>query len=150
MYENNSPGPSSTSTAAALTSARPRRELAVLDTVKVSPDTFRSVLFMGSAERKEWSQDNRPNRDKAQKRTAAGVPVWSVQMAAINWRGNSSLLTVSVPLHDDPAQKFTAGQPVELVDLVFGVSPKRNNNGGYVTWCSADGINPVDAGTTAA
>ncbi len=148
MYEN-SPSPSSTSTAVAPSSARPRREPAVLDTVKVSPDTFRSVLFMGSAERKEWSQDNRPNRDKAQKRTAAGLPVWSVQVAAINWRGNSNLLTVTVPMHDDPAHKFTAGQPVELVDLVFGVSPKRNN-GGYVTWCSADGINPAGAGATAA
>jgi hypothetical protein len=142
--------PSSTPTAAvAPAAARPRREAAVFDTVKVSPDTFRSVLFMGSAERKEFTTDNRPNRDKPQKRTTAGVPVWSVQVAAINWRGNSNLVTVTVPMHDDPAQKFIPGQPVELVDLVFGVSPKRSN-GGYVTWCSADGINPAGAGMTAA
>ncbi len=149
MYENNSPGPSSTPMTTAAPAARPRREPAVLDTVKVSPDTFRSVFFMGSTERKEWSQDNRPNRDKAQKRTAAGVPVWSVQVSAITWRGNTTLMTITVPQYDDPAAVLTPGSRVELVDLVFGVSQKRNN-GGYVTWCSADGINPAGAGTTAA
>ncbi len=134
--------PSSTATAVAPSSARPRREPAVFDTVKVDPGTFRQVLFMGSAERKEWSQDNRPNREKAQKRDKqTGLPVWSVQVAAINWRGAPSLLTVGVSMAEDPAGKFAPGQPVELVGLVFGVTPKRT--GGYVTWCSADDISPA-------
>ncbi len=111
-------------------SARPSREQGLLDTVRVSPDTFRQVLFMGSAERKEFTTDNRPNRDKPQKRDkATGLPVWSVQVAAINWRGISNLLTVGVPMADDPAQKLAPGQSVELVGLVLGVTPKRN--GGY-------------------
>ncbi len=114
----------------------------MLDTVKVAPDTFRSVLFMGSVERKAWSEENRPNRDKPQKMDkATGLPVWSVQVAAINWRGASNLLTVGVPMADDPAQKFTPGEPVELVGLVFGVTPKRS--GGYTTWQSADAITPA-------
>ena len=123
----------------------------MLNTVKVAPETFRSVLFMGSAERKEFTEDNRPNRDKPQKRDKqTGLPVWSVQVAAIDWRGTSNLLTVGVPLADDPAGKFTPGQPVELDGLTFGVTPKRNG-GGYTTWQSADGINPaVPAAGTAA
>ncbi len=141
--------PSSTATAAAPSSARPRREAAVLDTVKVDPGTFRQVLFMGAAERKEFTTDNRPNRDKPQKRDKqTGLPVWSVQVAVTNWRGTSSLLTVGVPLADDPTGKFQPGQPVELVGLVFGVTPKRS--GGYVTWQSADDLTPATAGTTAA
>src|SRR3954453_1340571 len=108
MYEYDSPGPLSTSTTAAPSSARPRRESAVLDTVRVSPDTFRQVLFMGSAERKEYTTDNRLNRDKPQKRDkATGLPVWSVEVVAVNWRGKSNLLTVGIPLPDDPAGKFT-------------------------------------------
>ncbi len=146
MYENPS-GSSATSTVAA-PAARPRREAAVLDTVRVAADTFRQVLFMGSAEKREFTQDNRPNRDKPQKRTQTGVPVWSVQVAAINWRGTSSLLTVSVPQPDDPAAAITPGTPVELVGLVFGVTPKRS--GGFVTWCSADAITPAGARTAAA
>jgi hypothetical protein len=146
MYDSS--GPSSTSTAVALTAARPRREHGVLDTVKVSPDTFRSVLFMGSAERKEWSQDNRPNRDKPQKRDKqTGLPEWSVQVAVVNWRGQPSLLTVRVPMPDDPAGKFQLGQPVELVELVMGVSPRRTN--GYAIWYSADDITPLSVRTTA-
>ncbi len=121
----------------------------MLDTVRVSPDTFRQVLFMGAAERKEFTTDNRPNRDKPQKTDkATGLPVWSVQVAAINWRGASSLLTVGVPMHEDPAGKFAPGQPVELVGLVFGVAPKRS--GGYTTWQSADDIAPVEVRTPAA
>ncbi len=140
MYQN-SPGSSATSTVAA-PAARPRRESAVLDTVRVSPDTFRQVLFMGAAERKEFTTDNRPNRDKPQKTDkATGLPVWSVQVAAINWRGTSNLLTVGVPMAVDPADKFMPGQPVELVGLVFGVTPKRS--GGYTTWQSADAITPA-------
>jgi hypothetical protein len=147
MYDP--PGPSSTPTTAAAPQARrPWEGTAVLDTVKVSPDTFHSVLFMGSAERKEFTPDARPNRDKPQKHTAAGVPVWSVQVAAVTWRGNSTLLTVTIPQHDDPAGKFVPGDPVELVSLVFGVTPKRSG-GGFVTWFSADAINPVSARTAA-
>ncbi len=121
----------------------------MLDTVRVAPETFRQVLFMGSAERKEYTTDNRPNADKPQKRDkATGFPVWSVQVAAVNWRGVTNLLTVGIPLPDDPAGKFTLGQPVELVGLVLGVTPKRNG-GGYSIWQNADGINPTSVGATA-
>jgi hypothetical protein len=130
--------PTSTSTAVAPEVRQLWKGTAVLDTVKVSPDTFTSVMFMGSAERKEFTRDARPARDKPQKRTGEGVPLWSVQVAAVNWRGNSQLISVTVPQHDDPASKFKAGDPVEFVGLTFGVTDKRS--GGYVTWCSADSI----------
>jgi hypothetical protein len=120
---------------------RPWRGAGVLDTVKVAADTFRSVLFMSSEERKEFTTDQRPAKDKPQKRSAAGVPLWSVKVATVNWRGKTDLINVTVPMHDDPGTKFTAGQPVELVDLVFGVSPKRA--GGFTTWASADSLAPA-------
>ncbi len=110
----------------------------MLDTVKVAADTFRSVMFMGSAERKEFTRENRPAQDKAQKRNGEGVPIWAVQIAVVNWRGAAQLLAVTVPMHDDPVTKFQPGDPVQLAGLVFGVTAKRE--GGYVTWCSADAI----------
>jgi hypothetical protein len=131
---------SSTSTTSAVAPQvlRAWKGTAVLDTVKVSPDTFTSVMFMSCAERKEFVRDARLARDRPQKVSGSGVPLWSVQVAAVNWRGNSQLINVTVPQHDDPASKFKAGDPVEFVGLTFGVTEKRS--GGYVTWCSADGI----------
>jgi hypothetical protein len=128
----------STTTAAAL--PRPQRG-SVVDTVRVAPETFGSLIYMAAAERKEFTEDRRPNNQKPQKKTSNGIPLWSIKLAASDWRGNATLLTVTVPMHDDPTASFTAGQVVELVGLVFGVTPKRD--GRYVTWCSADGMTPV-------
>jgi hypothetical protein len=132
--------PSSTSTTSAVApqALRAWKGTAVLDTVKVSPDTFTSVMFMSSVERREFVRDARPACDRPQKVSGSGVLLWSVQVAAVNWRGNSQLISITVPMNDDPASKFTTGQLVEFVGLVFGVTPKRE--GGFVTWCSADGI----------
>jgi hypothetical protein len=114
----------------------------VFDTVKVSPETFRQVMYMSSAARKEFTRERVRDEDKPQKRTQDGVPLWSVQVAAVNWRGKSELLSVTLPMHSDPSEKFQAGDPVQLPGLVFGVSPKRDG-GGYVTWCSADDLVPA-------
>ena len=122
---------------------RPFKGAGVLDTVKVGGDTFQSVMFMGCAERREFVRDNRPGEVKPQKHDRTGVPLWSVQVAAVNWRGNPQLISVTVPMHDSPAGKFNAGDPVVLDGLVFGVTPKRE--GGYVTWCSADAISAAGA-----
>ena len=116
----------------------------MLDTVRVAPETFKSVLFMGCAERKEFTRDNRPSRDKPQKRSGDGVPLWSVQVAVVNWRGNPQLITVTVPAHEDLLTKFNPGDPLEVTGLVFGVTPKREGVG-YVVWCSADAISPAAA-----
>ena len=143
MYDPTRPS-STTATAAAPATARPRREQGVLDKVKVAPETFKSVLFMGSAVKREFTEANMPNRDKPQKvDTATGLPVWSVKFAAITWQGASDLLTVNIPMPDDPAQKFTPGQPVELVGHVLGITTKRS--GSYSIWQNADGINPLAA-----
>jgi hypothetical protein len=104
----------------------------------VDPESFRKVIFMGSAPRKEFTRERMPNAEKPQKYTAAGMPLWSVKAAVENWRGKSELITVTVPMHDDPASKFTTGQLVAFAGMVFGVTPKRE--GGYTTWCSADNI----------
>ncbi len=158
MYENPS-GPLSTSTTAAAPQAlrRPWKGTAVLNTVKVDLATFPKVMFMGSAKRKAFTAERMPDSAKPQKQNAAGVPVWSVKVAVENWRGQTDLMNVTVPMHDDPASKFTTGQLVEFGGLVFGVAPKRERrperyaelNGeemlpgevGYVTWFSADSIN---------
>ncbi|GAA5158205.1 hypothetical protein GCM10023321_37680 [Pseudonocardia eucalypti] len=111
----------------------------MFDTVRVSPDTFQSVMFMSSQPRKEFTRDrNVRDEDKPQKCTKDGVPLWSVQVAVVTWRGKSELLMVTVPLSDDPATTFTTGDPVTLPGLVFGVTAKRE--GGFVTWCSADDV----------
>ncbi len=113
----------------------------MLDTVRVSADTFKRMMFMGASARREFTQDRRPANEKPQKVTSDGTPLWSVQVAAVNWRGAAQLLTVTVPMHGDPTEKFDAGVPVVLGGLVFGVTAKRE--GGYVTWCSADDLSAV-------
>jgi hypothetical protein len=111
-----------------------------MDTVRVSPDNFQLTMFMASAARKEFVQGQRiPDDQKPQKRNGDGLPIWSVQVAATTWRGRSEMFSVSVAMPDDPAAKFAPGQPIELLGLVFGVSPKRDGSG-YSTWCSADSI----------
>jgi hypothetical protein len=106
-----------------------------MDSVKVAPDNFDQVFFMRDA-------------DKPQKKTRDGVPVWSVQATGIDWRGNPQSLSVTVPMFDNPAEHFTPGQPVELVGLVYGVTPKRDGVG-FVTWCSADDLRPAVAAARA-
>jgi hypothetical protein len=114
-----------------------------MDTVKVAPDNFAMLMFMASAAKKEFTQGQRiPDAQKPQKRNGDGLPIWSVQVAGTNWRGRSELMTVSVAMADDPAAKFAPGQPIELVGLVFGVSPKRDGSG-YSTWCSAEALAPA-------
>ena len=113
-----------------------------MDTVRVSADNFQSVMFMGSAERKEFTQDKRPQADKPQKRTADGKPLWSVTLAAVNFRGKPEMVTATVATFDNPGDAFVAGQPVELAGLTFGVTAKRDGSG-FVTWCSADSIASV-------
>lgn len=117
----------------------------VFDTVKVSPDTFKSVMFMGVVARTEWSDTRRQGEDKPQKFTRDGVPVWSVKVAATNWRDQSDMLSVTVAAHASPGDSFAPGQLVEFDGLTFGVTGKRD--GGYVTWSSADAV--VAAGQSA-
>lgn len=142
-------GPLSTSTPAAAPQApRPWKGTAVLDTVKVSPDSFRSVMFHSATERKAFTRDNVPACDKPQKMSGDGVPLWSVKVVAEDWRARVNILTVTVPLHDDPGTKFARGDLVELPGLTFGVTDKRA--GGFVTWLSADGIAPASTRPVAA
>src|SRR4051812_4013438 len=114
----------STPSLAAAPEARPLwKGTSVLDTVRVAADTFSSLLFMQAEARKEFTRERVANADRPQKRTTAGVPLWSVKVAAVNWRGKTELISITVPLHDDPAGKFTAGEPVEFGGMVFGVTP---------------------------
>ena len=141
MYDPTHPS-STTATAAAPVTARPRRETAVLNTVLVDPATFRTLMFMGSAQRKVFTAERMPDAAKPQKQNRDGVPEWSVKVAYEDWRGQTGLMSVTVPMHDDPAGKFTTGQPVEFDRLVMGVSDKRSS-AGYSIWFSADAIAPA-------
>lgn len=143
MYPTNDPL-RSTPTVGAL--PRPQKRTAgVFDTVRVAPDTFQSVMFMSAAARREFVEGQRlRDEDKPQKRTADGMPLWSVQLAAVNWRGNAQLITITIPMPGNPVDQFMPGDPVQLAGMVFGVSPKRDG-GGFVTWCSADSLEPVKA-----
>lgn len=127
----------------------PERMARVLDTVLVSPDTFPSVLFMGASARREYTRERLPDAQKPQKTTREGVPLWSGKFATVNWRGNAEMLTVTLPMADNPLEVLTPGTPVRLVNLVFGVSPKRDGEG-FTTWCSADGLELAEPGAGAA
>jgi hypothetical protein len=70
------------------------------------------------------------------------VPEWSVKVAYEDWRGQTGLMSVTVPMHDDPAGKFTTGQPVEFDRLVMGVADRRTS-AGYSIWYNADAIAPA-------
>lgn len=120
----------------------PVRTARVFNTVKVDPANFASALFMGAQPRKEFVKERGvSNADKPQKYTSDGVPLWSVKLAGTNWRDQSEMLSVTVPMNSDPSEKFHQGQPVELPGLVFGVTAKRD--GGHSLWWSADDITAV-------
>lgn len=118
----------------------------VFDTVKVSDDTFVALMFMGCTPRTEWNDDR--NAAKRQKTTAQGVPVWSVQVAATNWREQSAMLTVTVASPVNPGEAISRGSEVRFDGLVYGVTPKRNN-GGFTIWASAENVFPAHAGRPA-
>lgn len=117
----------------------------VFDTVRVSPDTFQSVMFMSSTPRTEWSETRQQGEEKRQKFTRDGMPVWSVKVAATNWRDQDNMLSVTIASQHNPGEVFTRGQLVQFGGLTFGVSPKRD--GGFVTWCSADSVEAVGSAT---
>jgi hypothetical protein len=114
----------------------------VFDTVKVSADTFTSVMFVQCEARTEWTPNGGGNVPKPQKRTKDGVPVWSVKVVATNWRGQSDMLSVTLAQYDNPGEQHAPGSLVQFVGLTFGVSAKRDGNG-FVTWCSADSLEAV-------
>jgi hypothetical protein len=137
-------GPSATST----TAAAPWKGTAVFDTVRVSPDSFRSVMFRAAAPRREFTRDRMPDAARPQRTNGDNIPLWSVKLVVEDWRGRDHIITVSVPMYDDPSTKFARGDFIVLPGLTFGVTPKRE--GGFVTWLSADGIEPVSVKPAAA
>ena len=117
----------------------------MINSVKVDPATFKGLVFLQSFERKEFVQGaNIPNEQKQQKRTKDGVPVWTVELSAIPARGMSRTIRVNLPSPEDPGQRFEAGSQVQLVDMEFGVTPKRDNSG-FTIWMTAGGIDPAGA-----
>jgi hypothetical protein len=121
-----------------------REKTAVIDSVKVDPHTFDSVIFLGSEERKEYVEgQNIPHNQKKQKYNKDGVPVWSVKLYATTWRGLERQVKVNVASPDDPAERLSKGELVALSDVEFGVTPKREG-GGYTVWLNAGGIQSTD------
>lgn len=138
MYQ---PLVSADSSATATKNPFPGKGTAMFDTVKVSDDTFVALMFMSSTERTEWNDDR--NAPKQQKRTAQGVPVWSVQVAATNWREQSAMLAVTVASRENPAESISRGEEIRFDGLVYGVTPKRN--GGFTIWTSAESVTAASA-----
>lgn len=110
-----------------------------LNTVLIDPESFRFVFLMGSEARREFTEQRMRNEDKPQKRNSDGLPLWSVQVSATDWRGRGCMFTATVPSQKDPAELLPPGTPVNFDRLVFGVSPKRDGSG-YSTWAFADAI----------
>jgi hypothetical protein len=117
----------------------------MIDTVRVAPDTFKSLTFLSADERKEYVEgQNIPHRDKKQQVNREGVPVWSIQLAAVPWRGRGRVVKVNVPSSDNPGDRIEPGELVTLSDMEFGVTPKREG-GGYIIWLRAAEIDTVTA-----
>lgn len=126
----------------------PERQVPMLDTVKVAPETFRSLEFRSAAEKREFVQAGRG----AQKFDRDNVPLWTVRVIGEIERGGrvmDELFTVSVPMQVNPGEKFDRGQSIWLPGLTFGVTAKRDGSG-FMVWLSADGIEPAGSGAKAA
>jgi hypothetical protein len=120
----------------------------MIDSVRVAPDTFGSLVFLGSSERKEFTEGkNIAYRDKPQQ-YKDGVPVWTVQLAASTWRNpqRSRTINVNIPCPEDPSTRLTTGELVELHNAVYGVTPHRDGNG-YSVWMTAEGITASTPGS---
>jgi hypothetical protein len=117
----------------------------VIDSVKVDPGTFESVIFLGSEERKEYVEgQNIPHNEKKQQYTKDGVPIWTLKLYVTTWRGLERQVKVNVAAADDPAEQFAKGELVTLSDIEFGVTPKREGNG-YVIWLKAGAVESADS-----
>lgn len=127
---------SADSRATATLNSSPGKGSAMFDTVKVADETFAALMFMGCVARTEWNDDR--DAPKRQKRTGQGVPVWSVQVAATNWREQSAMLTVTVASPENPGQAISRGEEIRFDGLVYGVTPKRS--GGFTIWASAENV----------
>jgi hypothetical protein len=119
--------------AAAVRQRRPERGTAMIDSVKVAADTFDSVIFLGSEERKEYVEGEAgkhiPHNEKKQAYSKDGVPFWTVKLYVTTWRGLERQIKVKVAAATDPAEQFAKGELVSLRDVEFGVTPKREGNG---------------------
>lgn len=111
----------------------------MFDTVKVDAGTFPALQFMSAQAKDEFVQERQPGDERKQKVNKDGVPLWKVQLTAVNWRGRADTLTVSIPMTAHPAEKFEPMQPVTLPGLTFGSMRKRDGSGSSLWW-SADGI----------
>jgi hypothetical protein len=140
--DNNNSLPAHITTAAG---ARPIRwESGMLDNWLIDADTFASITFLGATERKEFVEDkNIPYNNRPQKRNKDNVPVWTVTLAVADWRGRGTVMKLNMPSPQNPADSIGAGEKVELVRPVAGVTPKREGNG-YIVWMTADDIKSVD------
>jgi hypothetical protein len=140
-----------TETAGQPAATRPaRRDTTMINSVLVDPATFKSVIFMGSEQRKQYVEGgNVPHDEKPQQRDkATGLPVWRCRLDVVPWRGRPEGFTmrVNVVSEHDPADRFIRGQEVELKDMEYGFTPK-DEGGGLIIWLRAGGIESV--GTTA-
>jgi hypothetical protein len=135
---------------------QPRRDTAVIDSVKVAPETFDSLIFLGSEEKKEYVEGQNIPRDQKHQQLdkATGLPLWSVKLYVTTWRGLERQVKVNVPAAEDPAERFAKGELVALWDAEAGVTPKREGNG-YTIWMKAARIDvaadrkPVAVGAVA-
>jgi hypothetical protein len=116
-------------------------ESLMIDSVRVAPDTFASLTFLGSSERKEFVQGQNIPYNQKKQQVKDGVPVWTVQLAVSTWRNaqRARVIKVNIPCQEDPGQRFGTGELVELQNAVYGVTPNREGNG-YAIWMTAEGI----------
>lgn len=124
----------------------PRRDsTTMIDSWKVDPSTFDSVIFLGSEERKEYVEGrNIPHNEKKQQYSKDGVPIWTLKLYVTTWRGLERQTKVNIAAEEDPGERFAKGELVALTDMEAGVTPKREG-GGFVTWMKAGGIESVDS-----
>jgi hypothetical protein len=136
-------------TTAVRPSVEPRRaEKVSFDSVPVNPAFLQNVIFIGSEVKREFvAEKGVPERNKPQKRNKAGLPVWTVKLQAQSTEmdGRSArdgAIKINLAAERDPGEVFVFGQPVQIVNPWFGVTPIRQGSA-FAIWWAAEAIRPA-------
>jgi hypothetical protein len=112
---------------------------AMMTSVPVAVDQYESLTFLGATAKKQYTEERMEWERKPQK-TKNGLPVWSVQLAAMK-KGfqRADMITVDIPAAASPSEQFGGGELVQLTGWVFGVNPIREGTA-FTIWQIADSI----------
>lgn len=107
--------------------------------------TFSSLMLLGVEPKTAFGDNYR------QETTKAGVPKWTVQLAAefrAFGRPQRELINVGIDAEKDPGEGLVPGTLMELIDFEIGVMEKRSREGqvvGVQVWYRTGSMRPTSA-----